>query len=431
VHASEASPGAPPEASDGPWVQSAATLVALDGEPLVALRRPPFVVSHFRLVDAASLRAGPASAAMPAVYERVTAPPVASMRALGRGVPRALGAELRFVLGAEMGTHRWATLCQVRFRALGAGKDEAWDEMGEAPLGCAGGSGLMDDAREATVLVREEDGLDLGSVYEFAVRVGDSYRFGPWSTASRPMRFAVSPPCAREDASIRIQAEETSAVLSWDAFGPDAKLAARLPSFAQLPVTYTVSVFSGQARELVTRLDVLGGCSSEAQRSSVIIPSLLPGVSYSASLVATWSRFGSRCPFESGEGMPLLIAFTTRPSSTSLAGRGGISAEVDRTQQSAASRLLEPSSAQLSVLPKASADGASVLASSGEGISAKTGRQLPRLIPMPPAKFHARDPLTMAAIPTPRADRPAHARSPRPAALKRALASAEQPQGGA
>jgi hypothetical protein len=326
-------------------------------------------------------------------------------------------------------------LCQVRFRALGAGKDKAWDETGEVPLSCAGGNGVTDDAREATVLVRDEDGLDLGSVYEFAVRVGDSYRLGPWSAASRPLKFAVSPPCAREDASIRIQAEETNAVLSWEAFGPDAKLAARLPSFTQLPMTYTVSVYTGRTRELVTCLDVVGGCSSQAQCSSVKIPSLMPGTSYSASLVAAWNRFGSCCPFEFGEGRPLMVAFTTRPSSTSPGGHceylrsGGISAELHRTQQSTTSRFLELSPTELSVISMASGDDASVLATSGEGISTRTDKQLPRLIPMPPAKFHARDPMTMATVPTPRADRPAYVRSPRPAVLRRALAGAEQPQG--
>ncbi|CAK0861225.1 unnamed protein product, partial [Prorocentrum cordatum] len=289
-----ARPVAEPWATGREWVQCDPTFVTLDGVPCAALWRLPFPVGRFRLFDAAA-------------------------RQDVRFPMRSASIRARTVISQKV---------EVRFRALGAGGTAgAWEQADAVPLGVARAADGA--AAEATVLVREEDGLELGSAYEFGVRLGDGYRLGPWSEASAPLPFAISPPCPGQGAGIRVQARETTAVLSWEAFEPDAELAERLPSFGQLPVKYTVSVYDGQTLELVTRLDVAGGAACQGQGGSVEVHSLAPGTSYSASLAATWARFGggsaaSREPGASGQagGRPLLAAFATLPPSARPASGG-------------------------------------------------------------------------------------------------------------
>merc|ERR1719161_2079530 len=94
-------------------------------------------------------------------------------------------------LGLMEHRRHFTTHCQVRFRALGAsGEPGEWVTLLPTMLD------ESTDGGRASILVREDDGLDLGLVYEFQVSVGNSSRQSQWSTSSAPCLFAVPPPRA-------------------------------------------------------------------------------------------------------------------------------------------------------------------------------------------------------------------------------------------
>eukprot|EP00929_Paragymnodinium_shiwhaense_P109614 TRINITY_DN7608_c0_g1_i3.p1 TRINITY_DN7608_c0_g1~~TRINITY_DN7608_c0_g1_i3.p1 ORF type:complete len:1032 (-),score=256.57 TRINITY_DN7608_c0_g1_i3:107-3037(-) len=323
------------------WPCSQYSTVAVNGTPCLAMRDLPFLVGKFRLFNTATQHAGPASKPMVTIYEALSPAPPAEMVALGRGIPRTLGVKLKLPLATTPGAQARATLCQVRFRALptpsyrrnsagternmtasvgslafdgaaAANKEmqergDDWEELEPAPL-------------EETLLVREEDGLELGPVYEFSVRIGDMCRLGPWSLPSKPLPFSVAPPMPMDNSGIRVEVEADSALLSWSPFQAEATLALRMPGFKQLPIEYTINIYGGKLGEGLAEqpLTTFVTTATEAR-----VRSLTPATSYSATLSARWTRFdGADGTADSASSKDskrsLLAAFVTARSSRQL-----------------------------------------------------------------------------------------------------------------
>jgi len=429
------------------WPCSGAKGLVLDGVPCLAVRDLPFLVGQFRLFDASRQRAGPASRLMVSIYEAVVPAPVAELQALGKIAPRTLGINIKVSLAAPGGTQLRATLQQVRFRPIGSGVEGRWEELEPAPLDSANRGGS-----EVSILVREEDGLELGPAYEFCVRVGDSCRLGPWSDPSRPHKFAVASPVPPEASGIRVAVEAEQVQLSWPAFQPEATLALRMPGFLNLPIEYTIAVYGGSCDEPVNTF--------VTRETEAIVRSLAPGAAYSAVLSARWTRFGTMGPdgtsTESSADKKktrLMAAFVTGHSpkriiaelslrghhgSSNMSCRGDTavaSIPVDGNSPSAVTLDLDPywasahaqhtfmrkptvpPSPRLGASPTSQASTAlapltpSRFAPAGEdadrkGVLAQTAEDaplsgrplLPTLVPMPPPKFTTRDPLSYAPL---------------------------------
>lgn len=290
------------------WPCTSTKGLVLDGVPCLAVRDLPFLVGQFRLFDASQQRAGPLSRLMISLYEAVPAP-AAQLQALGKIAPRTLAIKLNVSLAAPGGTQQRASLQQVRYRAVGTLAGAAagrWEELEHTSLD-------MSKGNEVTILVREEDGLELGPAYEFCVRVGDSCRLGPWSEPSKPQKFAVAPPVPPEANGISVGIDVEHVKLSWPPFGPEAELAVKMPGFMKLPIEYTVAVYGGAAEEPVATF-----VTRETQAS---VRALAPGTAYSAVLSARWTRFGAMGPdgsasasSEERKKTSLMAAFVTPQS---------------------------------------------------------------------------------------------------------------------
>ncbi|CAE7629147.1 GIP [Symbiodinium pilosum] len=370
---------------------------SLDGQVCVAVRSLPFAAGRFRLFDPRSLEAGPATRPLVACYERLE-PCRGEMVALG-AIPKTLGIRLRIPL-SDRSTSRLAALLQLRFRRIGH-EASSWEEL---PA-----EGLRDSSEEVLLVVREEDGLELGFVYEFQVRVGDDCRMGTWSQASHPVRFALTPPVPSEGGGLRVVEQGDTAELSWAPFRPDADLQAQLPGFRRLPIEYTLSVSGGEPASPVAVL-----CTTE---TSATVRGLRPLCAYSAHLSARWSRFGLP---EEGHGA-LMAAFTTSGLGGSkltaeLSVRGSGSTTVARIpleglQPAAVTLDLDPYYLQPRLghckpdfvrkpsLPSSRSAQRTEEAQTSDSAAPHGDphkHSLPSLVPMPPPKFTTRDPLSFA-----------------------------------
>jgi len=276
------------------------------------------------------------------------------MEALGRKVTKSMGARITFPVKTSANTLRWATRYQARFQKVGvADVVNQWEHLELAVLDPI-------ESDRASVLIREEDGLELGSSYTFQVRLGDPCRIGPWSQSSRPLLFAVTPPEPHRTAGIKIDAGDVQVDLSWPPFTLIPSLVASMPGFAEMPIEYTVIVRGGAHDEIVSTI--------VTRSTSIVVRPLTPATSYSASVAARWARFGDASHTHDGQ---LQAAFLTAPSSKRLV------AELSKG------------------FSNAEAGGA------GPEASPVLGRSvLPQLVPMPPPRFTARDPLTYGRIAT-------------------------------
>jgi len=302
------------------WPCGNTTALTLDGVPCVAALNLPFFVGQFRLFDTVQQRAGPLSWPIVTMYEAISPAPVAEIQALGKGAPRSLGISLTISLAAPGGTQRRATRCQVRFRPLGTDvHNSVWEEVEPTALDTSSGD-------DVCILVREEDGLELGPAYEFAVRVGDKCRLGSWSSASMPLQFAVPRPVPQESGGIRTAVEAEKVNLSWPAFQPEASLATKMLGFVKLPMEYTVTVFRGSDNTPVTTFIT---CDTQ-----VTVRMLVPSTAYSAMVSAHWTRFRTSTPDSEAIHPPacggtplatsLMAAFVTAEASKSLASEVSI-----------------------------------------------------------------------------------------------------------
>lgn len=449
-----------------------------EGLPCIVLRNLPFCTGKFRLFDSKILAAGPATKPVVTVYEQVDPAPEADMVALGRGAPRTMGIQLTIPLSSAEGTTRRATRYQVRFRPVGS---PSWQELDTKALNTGtnsgnpnmrsgspaagsrdqsrqGNSGSRPGSRQPTaenfcekavLLVREEDGLELGCVYEFQVRVGDRCRLGKWSRESRHLRFSIPTPVPSEGSGLKVLERDQFAELSWSPFQPQPSLAAKMPSFRHLPIEYTVMVVGGVFKEPVTSV-VTRDCS-------VKVCGLHPNTSYSATLSARWSRFESNGQYAEGKysDQILMAAFVT----TGLGGKqlvAELSVRVPTQRidgygpvETATTRLpmdgMEPAGVKLNLdpyyvqprlqhytpdfvrRPTIPANALQAATAGGFGrdeiqhddveegsVPMGTTNNLPAIVPMPPPKFTTRDPLTYSLISAPHGSKPAVARpSPR------------------
>jgi len=402
------------------------TPLNFDGLPCVAAWNLPLFVGQFRLFDTVQERAGPVTWPIATIYETRSPAPVAEMQALGKGAPRSLGVRLTFSLSALGGTQLHATRCQVCFRPLGSGVDSSvWEESEPTALYTSGGD-------DVSILVREEDGLELGPAYEFAVRVGDKCRLGAWSAASRPLKFAVSPPVPQGSSSIQAVVEAEKAELSWPAFQPEALLATKMPGFAKLPMEYIVTVFGGSDHEPVTVF------ITRDIRATVRM--LVPSTAYSAMVSARWTRFCTSTPEIKlpGNGTSLrtslMAAFVTAqlqkqtiaemsvPLPSDMATPTVANLPLDSSGPEAITFDLDPyhASVQQPNLPHVFARKPPVPAhrqpsprrlgmasreigvlqapANVESLPLAGRKLLPTLVPMPPPKFTTREPLTFAPL---------------------------------
>jgi len=349
-------------------------LTSLQGQPCAVIQDPPCLVQHFRLVNTIGVHAGPASAAMVAFYERPPSAPAVQLQLLGKRAPRAICVRIACALATSESTLRWATRLQVRFRVVGAsGVGDTWEELEPSALEVDGIHGPV------SCLVREEDGLELSHHYEFQTRFGDAYRLGAWSSASQALHFALAPPVPQHDAGIKVDSASTQATLSWLPFKPQATVASSFPSLAELPVEYSVVVHSGAQREPVASL--------VTRETSVTIRPLFASAAYSAHLVARWTRFS--CPERSDEGCNFLLATFT----TACAAREQPAAELSPhlSHERAALSGLEV------VVPNVLTNAAGRVPATFQKSAARP--VLPQLVPLPPPKFTARDPLASALTP--------------------------------
>jgi len=359
---------------------------SVQGRPCAVIKDPPCLVQHFRLVDAVGMNVGPPSVPMVAFYERLVSPPTVELQVLGKKAPRALVVCIAFSLASSESTLRWATRIQVRFHVVsGSGEEDAWEELDPSGL----------DLRrrdEASVLVREEDGLELSCCYKFEVRLGDAYRWGPWSPSSHTMEFTLNPPVPQDGSGIKVECDGVQAKLSWPPFKPQTALASRFPSMAEMPVEYSVDVHSGAQRELVASL--------VTRETSVNIRPLYPSTSYSAHLVARWTRFSSLSPPDDA-GNHLSAAFVTAIPPQQLA--------------IGASQCFSTGCTGLPGLEKGTPDGGVGVSGRGPPVTQKTVARpaLPQLVPALPPKFAARDPLSYALF------SPQEPTSARPSSLPR------------
>jgi len=415
---------------------------AFEGKACVAVRSLPFLAARFRLFDPSRMQAGPCTRPVVSRYEEL-APCGAAMLALplpqrSDAPPRSLGILLQISFAGASGqrslTARLAGLMQLRFRRIGCvGATVSWEELPAEAL-----------FREGPKVVREEDGLELGNVYEFQVRVGDVCRMGPWSKSSLPVRFALSPPVPCEGGGLRILEKGDRAEVSWAPFQPDAASQAQLPNLARLPIEYTLSVFAddeGDARDTAETRRETRLVSSLSTTSTVCsVSNLRPLSAYSASLSARWSRFGN---VESGsKAARLFAAFATTglkgskltaelsvrlpagssdfhgvgaPTTASIPMEGtGVPAAVtlDLDPYYAQPRLnhYKPEFVRKPSLPSSRRTQAQDDSPEERPLSPKQPT-LPRvLVPMPPPKFTTRDPLSFALLqpkPPPLTPRPA------------------------
>mmetsp|Transcript_110826 Transcript_110826/g.353142 ORF Transcript_110826/g.353142 Transcript_110826/m.353142 type:complete len:2409 (-) Transcript_110826:234-7460(-) len=330
------------------------TATELQDRSCVLVRDLPFFVQQFRLLDTHSLRAGQPSLPVVAMYEQIPSVPAVKMEALGRKVTKSMGARITFPVKTSANTLRWATRYQARFQKVGvADVVNQWEDLELAVLDPI-------ESDRASVLIREEDGLELGSTYTFQVRLGDPCRIGPWSQSSRPLFFAVTPPEPHRTAGIKIDADDVQVDLSWPPFTLIPSLVGSMPGFAEMPIEYTVVVRGGAHDEIVSTI--------VTRSTSIVVRPLTPATSYSASVAARWARFGDASHTHDGQ---LQAVFLTAPSSKRLV------AELSKG------------------FSNAEAGGA------GPEASPVLGRSvLPQLVPMPPPRFTARDPLTYGRIAT-------------------------------
>eukprot|EP00933_Yihiella_yeosuensis_P028971 TRINITY_DN22723_c0_g1_i1.p1 TRINITY_DN22723_c0_g1~~TRINITY_DN22723_c0_g1_i1.p1 ORF type:complete len:1273 (+),score=214.74 TRINITY_DN22723_c0_g1_i1:224-4042(+) len=462
-----------------------------DGVPCIAIRALPFMVGQFRFFDAQIFRAGPPTLPLVTVYEEVFPAPSVEMTALGKGAPRTLGVRLHISRSAPGGTQSRASLYQVRFRPVGVEKGkpeqgERWEELdpqilpsavnprmassgsaaGSRPLtGRSGSKNLANQLDPAEVIVREEDGLELGPVYEFQARLGDSCRLGPWSSSSKPLRFSVSPPMSITGGGLRTSVQNDSADFSWNAFGPQTRLAERMPGFKELPIEYTINVVGGTHKEPVSSL--------VTRETHIRVGGLKPNTAYSVTLKARWARFGVTGHEEDEKGEMLMAAFVTSgsggrqlvaelsvrvPSETvggygpaksvqarlPMTADGAEPVEVtlgldpyfvpprlqhytpdfvrkptlpsSRNGQGAAPPPEEAQSQQPEVQMEKDGDaegGRNINSDATDilGTPLLSKSKLPAIVPMPPPKFTTRDPITFALFPVPAATKPT---TPRP-----------------
>lgn len=319
------------------------SLIEVAGVSCIAVSDLQFQIARFRLFDKGSQCFGPVLGPYVANFEALDPAPVVEMQALGIGMPRALAVHIawRTTLG---GAQRHATRCQVRFRALpGARGPKAKDGSGEGAEAPDVGLGAWQELElvalekqrprsedgDFSCLVREEDGLELGLVYKFSVRAGDAFRMSAWSQASRSLHFFVPPPVPpSRSASIALVVGADGVELSWPAFRPEAALAARLPTFAALPIEYMLHIYTGSYGEPVTTL--------VTRDTRATVCAMTPATSYSAMLWARWTRFGCdsfaatlappRSPSSSGQdtALTLLAAFVTKHSQRHLVAEVGM-----------------------------------------------------------------------------------------------------------
>eukprot|EP00446_Apocalathium_sp_SHHI-4_P092004 CAMPEP_0177444334 /NCGR_PEP_ID=MMETSP0369-20130122/5937_1 /TAXON_ID=447022 ORGANISM="Scrippsiella hangoei-like, Strain SHHI-4" /NCGR_SAMPLE_ID=MMETSP0369 /ASSEMBLY_ACC=CAM_ASM_000364 /LENGTH=335 /DNA_ID=CAMNT_0018916369 /DNA_START=236 /DNA_END=1242 /DNA_ORIENTATION=+ len=277
------------------------------------------------------------------MYEQIPSVPAVKMEALGRKVTKSMGARITFPVKTSANTLRWATRYQARFQKVGvADVVNQWEDL------------ELDRKRSRIGVDPEEDGLELGSSYTFQVRLGDPCRIGPWSQSSRPLLFAVTPPEPHRTAGIKIDADDVQVELSWPPFMLIPSLVGSMPGFAEMPIEYTVVVRGGAHDEIVSTI--------VTRSTSIVVRPLTPATSYSASVAARWARFGDASHTHDGQ---LQAVFLTAPSSKRLV------AELSKG------------------FSNAEAGGA------GPEASPVLGRSvLPQLVPMPPPRFTARDPLT-------------------------------------
>ncbi|CAJ1458142.1 unnamed protein product [Effrenium voratum] len=404
VQAARYSPAGGDEWAPCPVVSAA---FPFEGTTCVAVRSLPFAIGQFRLFDPQTMRAGPATAPIVTVYERVE-PPITEMLALGRP-PRTLAVRLQIPLDMPEGTGSRATSCQIRFRSMGRDEDASqWEELAAQSL-----HGQGDLCTPASILVREEDGLELGHVYEFQVRIGDGCRSGNWSKSSRPLRFAVSLPVPSQGGGLKVIEKGDRAEISWSPFQPDQALAAQLPGFTQLPIEYTLSVVGGTSKEPV--------CSLMTCETHLLVPGLRPLTAYSAMLVARWSRFG-RLSEGRDQKHTLMAAFVTsgaggtqltaelsvRMPCEQLDGYGPAAPATARIpleggQPTAVTLDLDPYFVQPRMghqspdfVRKPSVPRRQEADSEVEDGGQKP--MLPSLVPMPPPKFTTRDPMSFALL---------------------------------
>jgi hypothetical protein len=283
-----------------------------DGVKYIAAHNLPFRVARFRLLHAALGQAGLSSARMVLGYE-VPPAPRAELEILGTP-PKALGAMLKMSLTCPLGTHHLATMIQVRLRALGKGAHDhssKWVELPPAPKPTAGITGS-----ECATLVREEDGLDLGTAYEFCVRVGDEYQLGPWSGSSKPYRFQLPPPVpphkdGDECPGLSVRTGPTSTTFKWPAYVPQT-FTCSSPGMQQrlhsLTVEYMIVVsMAGHSEPMSTLV---------TQDTTITVQALTPGKAYTAILLGRWARFGTcwgdvvASPTEAAK-LGLMAAFVT------------------------------------------------------------------------------------------------------------------------
>lgn len=408
-----------------------------DDTTCIAVRSLPFAIGRFRLFDPQTMRAGPATPPIVTVYERVE-PGRVEMIAKGEPCPRTLGAKLHIPLGTPMATGSRATCCQIRFRAMG-GEDSNWKDLEVQSLpesSAIFGAGAR-EGEVSHVLVREDDGLELGHVYEFQVRIGDRCRIGNWSRSFHPVKFAVSPPKPPEGSGLKVVEQGDRAEMTWAPFQPDESLAAQLPGFKHLPIEYTLSVLGGSSSEPLSSI-----CTSETR---AMVHGLQPLTAYSTMLVAKWSRFGAEgrdtehvlmaAFVTSGLGGSKLTAeLSVRLPTEQLDGYGPVAPAVAKIpvqggQPAAVTLDLDPYYVQPrlhhynadfvrrpttpSQRAQRSAEEEPPAAPEGQG------GKLPSLVPMPPPKFTTRDPLSFALL-HPVAPAPAPgARTSRPSPRRR------------
>lgn len=419
VQAASFTPYASESAEGREWIPCPVVSAAFpfEGSTCIAVRSLPFAIGQFRLFDPHTMRAGPATAPIVTVYERVEPPGTLEMVSKG-DPPRTLGVQLQIPLDMPKGTGSRASCCQIRFRTMGR-EESDYKELQPQSLpesGAIFGTGAQ-PRREAFVVVREEDGLELGHVYEFQVRIGDRCRIGTWSRSFRPLRFALSLPVPLEGSGLKVVEQGDHAEISWTPFQPDVTLAAQLPGFANLPIEYTLSVLGGSCKEPLSSI-----VTSETR---AVVHGLHPLTSYSTMLVARWSRFGKASAEGRDKDHVLMASFVTSglggkkvtaelsvrlpteqldgygpvaPAKAKIPVQGGQPAAVtlDLDPYFVQPRLhhCSPDFVRKPTVPSQREVEDEEIAAESAGPPGK----LPSLVPMPPPKFTTRDPLSFALL---------------------------------
>jgi len=405
-----------------------------EGVPCIVLRSLPFTMGKFRLFDPKMLAAGAATPPIVTVYEEVSPRPEAEMVALGQGAPRTMAARLKLPLASPLGTGSRATRYQIRFRAVG---DPAtpWTDLAIQMLNYDSSAAHLRGGQPepAEALVREEDGLELGMVYQFQARLGDRCRLGTWSSSTSPLRFSVPLPVPSRGSGLKVSEGVESAEFSWAPFGPDEELAARMPGFRQLPIEYVLTVSGGISDAPVSSL--------VTRETKLTVGGLQPNTAYSAALVVRWARFGAVGQTgQDQEHMPL-AAFVTQGrhpgqmtaelsvrlpteridgygpvapavAKMNFAGEKETAVTIDldpyyvppRMQHYTADFVRKPSLPSPSKKADEKAEVANEAEQSGAtGHTSSPGRPnssgkkgLPALVPLPPPKFTTRDPISFA-----------------------------------